>query len=267
MPGMNSGVSPIHRIARGCISLLMGVVFPFGRLCRGSWCETQRLERGYILILPGIEGKSFFNVGLAQGLLDAGVPSAIEIHDWTTGWTILALRHLRIRSRHQAQARAIAQKIVDYQHRFPGRPVHLIGHSGGAGVALLALEALPPDCRVERAILLAPAVSPEYDLTEALGRTRLGVVNFYSRFDFLFLGLGTTLFGTIDRRHSVAAGCRGFPISPAIPPEGVGGENARLIQQPFRGGMIRQFHLGGHFGWSNRVFAAETIAPLIQQFE
>jgi hypothetical protein len=27
--------------------------------------------------------------------------------------------------------------------------------------------------------------------------------------------------------------------------------------------MLRQFHLGGHFGWTNRVFVAETLVPLL----
>ncbi len=27
--------------------------------------------------------------------------------------------------------------------------------------------------------------------------------------------------------------------------------------------MARQFHLGGHFGWANRVFVAEVVAPLL----
>ena len=31
--------------------------------------------------------------------------------------------------------------------------------------------------------------------------------------------------------------------------------------------MIRQFHLGGHFGFTNRVFVAERIAPLIRESE
>ena len=37
----------------------------------------------------------------------------------------------------------------------------------------------------------------------------------------------------------------------------------RLRQCRYDLRMLRQFHLGGHFGWANRVFVAEVVAPLL----
>ena len=141
--------------------------------------------------------------------------------------------------------------------------MHLIGHSGGAGVALWALAELPEDCRITSAILLNAAVSPQFDLDPALEKTDDGIVNFCSVLDVLFLCASTLLFGTIDGRHCIAAGCRGFANST----ESAAAARPGLRQQRFELGMIGQFNFGGHFGYTNRVFVAEQIAPLIRETE
>ena len=130
--------------------------------------RTATLRDGYAIVLPGVEGRSFANSNLAQGIKNAGYPGAIEIDNWTTGSFFLFPIHLRNLERNRREAWRIAQKIITYQDRYPGRPVHLIGHSGGGGVALLVLEALPPERRVTSAFLLQAAVSPRYDLSRSL---------------------------------------------------------------------------------------------------
>ena len=70
--------------------------------------EAERLDRGLVLILPGMEGRSFLNLSIMAGLLDAGLPYAMEIADWTTGWTFLAIYHLRAWERNRRVARHIA---------------------------------------------------------------------------------------------------------------------------------------------------------------
>ncbi len=67
------------------------------------------------------------------------------------------------------------------------------------------------------------------------------------------------VFGTFDGVHWLAAGCTGFADRTEPSPAG----QRRLRQIPYRLGMIAQFNLGGHFGCVHRVFAAETIAPII----
>jgi pimeloyl-ACP methyl ester carboxylesterase len=204
-------------------------------------------------LLPGIEGAGPLNWSIVQGILDAGGAAAIRVVDWTTGfWPFFAF-HLRARRRNRRKAETIARMIVDYQNDYPGRPVYLIGHSGGAALGVWVLEALPEDRAITAAILLGPALSPGYPLTPALERTTEGVWNFFSPFDLLFLALGTSLLGTFDGRHGVSAGSCGFRES-----------HARLHQRRYHFGMLTCFHPGGHFGWANRVFVATTLAPLLR---
>ncbi len=105
---------------------------------------------------------------------------------------------------------------------------------------------------------MAPAVSPSYDLGRALAHVELGIWNFYSSFDLLFLGVGTLILGTMDGRHVLAAGARGF-TSGQRADDGNG-----LRQQPYVAKMLRSWNYGGHFGCTNRVFVAEWLAPLLR---
>ena len=47
-------------------------------------------------------------------------------------------------SRNRQQATLLAERIRQYQRQYPDRPVHLVAHSGGAGIAAMAMERLDP---------------------------------------------------------------------------------------------------------------------------
>jgi pimeloyl-ACP methyl ester carboxylesterase len=228
-----------------------------------EWLSTQRVENGYTIILPGIEGASFVNISIARGLVDAGHASGIEVHDWTTGYWPMFVYHLMALERNRAQAQVVARQIIDYQDRYPGRPVQLIGHSGGAAVAVMVLEALPEDRPIEKAVLLASALSPDYDLTKALSRTEHGIVNFYSGGDLLYLVAGTLALGTIDRTHAAAAGAVGFRVPGDASRETQRLYDEKLEQKPYQLTMAKNWNLGGHFGSANRQFVAEWVAPVV----
>lgn len=225
--------------------------------------EPERLENGLTLVLPGIEGKSLFNSNIAQGLIDSEVGTAVEVHDWTTGWTINFLYHLQGYRRNLKQADILAEKIIDYQNRYPGRPVNLVGHSGGCGIIFLALEALPDDRMVSKVVLLAPAVSRRFDLSTALSRTEEGIWNFYSYADAFALILGTTVAGTIDRKFGPSAGACGFVIPRDILESEAQRYGEKLHQVPYKIGMLKTGHLGGHFGFTNRRFVRKYLSPIL----
>lgn len=227
----------------------------------------ERLACGYTIILPGIEGASLANSNLAQGLADGGLDTAIEVDDWTTGYLVGYLVHLRYLTRNRRQAQRIADKIVAYQDEFPGRPVNLVGHSGGAGIALLALEALPPGRSVSSVLLLAPAVSPAFDLSTALARAERGIWNFWSPLDVFFLVIGTVAAGTIDGRHTIAAGACGFARSTGNDPTADSACANRLHEIKYARGMMRSGSLGGHFGCVGRRFSRDYLAPLLKATE
>lgn len=228
--------------------------------------SAPRYARGAVFVLPGIEGPSPWNRELAIGLADGGVRCAIEVYDWTTSIPGAFLINLTDLERNRRQAQHLAEHIVAYRNRHPGCPVHLIGHSGGAGIAVMALEALPPGRQIDSAILLAPALSREYDLSVALRRTRTGIVNFHSPRDGM-LTVGTSLFGPIDRRFGVAAGADGFVPPAALSEADRALYRSKLTQHEWDDKLERYGASGSHLGWTSRQFAARFLAPLVRRSE
>jgi pimeloyl-ACP methyl ester carboxylesterase len=262
----NSVACWLSRIWRGVCSALAGYFFVLGSWWPGkSWSihEGRRLEHGLIVVLPGVEGAGPLNWSIVRGILDAEKRAAVKLVDWTTGFWPFFPFHLRAHQRNRRKASAIAQMIVDYQSVYPDRPVFIVGHSGGAALAVWVLEALPEERTVTAAILLGVALSPRYPLGRALERTEQGVWSFFSRLDLLFLALGTWLFGTFDGRHTISAGWCGFVERDGMTPRERSLYRNRLHQFRYHPRLLGRFHPGGHFGWANRVFIAETVAPLL----
>ncbi len=247
-----------RRLLRGLWCWVTFLVAPLGWFFRGRYVqrlEPERLEQGLVLILPGIEGRSFLNISLMQGLLDGGVPYGLEIVDWTTGNKFLAIYHLRAWRRNLRIAAQLAERITRYQQDYPGRPVWLVGHSGGTGMSVLTLAALPEETKITGLVLMASALSPGFDLSTAFSHVERGIWSFHSWNDWLFVGIGTTLFGTMDGWHMPGAGMLGFRT-----PQ----ESRPLKQTGYHPVMATQFNLGGHFGCVHRVFVEERIAPIIK---
>ena len=242
----------------GCCSL------PRPHLNPEELTSPERLDRGYVLLLPGIMGCTSNDHELTLGLARANVPSAIEMYDWTEGkWRLIS--NLRGLTRNRREARNIAAKIVAYQDRYPGRPVHVIGYSGGAGMAVMALEVLPPGRKVTSVMLLAATLAPDYDLRSAMSHSEWGIRNYYSPVDVPVLMATMTLVGTMEGRHTVAAGAWGFTV-----PKGIEGEERRwyeqnLIQQSYTFEMLAFGNSGGHLGWVQPNFVQHWLAPMVGQ--
>ena len=244
-------------------AVLLAALLTTGCSDLSQYRTAERLAHGYVLILPGVEGKSWLNRSILKGLADGGVPSAIEIHDWTFGGWLTVPFNLRAEERNRGEARRIAHRIMRYQDQYPGQPVHLIGHSGGGGIAVYTLDALPSNRQITAAILLGPALAPDYDLRRAFKRTRSGIWNYYSPYDVGFLRLGTTVMGTIDGRHTSSAGAVGFTQPWGLDREDRRLYGSRLRQQGYTPKMAESGHRGGHTGWAKRSFVAEWLAPVL----
>jgi hypothetical protein len=228
-----------------------------------TFVTPERLARGYTLVVVGVNGDNMLSAGLAPGLVEGGYPGAVEVVDWTTGFWPLFVYHLRAGKRHRAAAEQIADKMIAYQARYPGREVNLVGFSAGALVALKAVEALPAGRQIDRVVLLAGAVSPWYDLRPAMAGARVGVWSYYQPQDVVALWAGTLVAGTADGQHFVSAGAVGF-----WPPRGLSEDERmlyreKLVQAPFRPEMITSGNLGGHFQCVGRKFVATWIAPIL----
>lgn len=222
----------------------------------------DRLEQGYIIVLPGIEGESVLNHNIVRGLLRANVPFGIEIHDWTYGLKGYFL-NLRYRRRHLEQAEMIGDKIRKYRQNHPHQPVYLIGHSGGGAMTIFTLERLPQEIQITGGLLLVPALWGGYDLAPALARTERGLWNFCSWADAFLLGIGTLLLGTCDGHHCPSAGMTGFAKSVRDSCNRPGNDQPQLIEVPFQRAMLRYWNFGGHFGPVNPGFVEHWIAPIV----
>lgn len=214
--------------------------------------RIDRLDEGLTFVLPGVEGKSFLSDHVAEEIVQGGVPGAIEVHDWTSGQPIRSLEHLVRSEQSQIEAARLSQRIVSYRNAFPDQPIHLIGHSGGAAIIVLALNQLPSDLMVNQVILLSPAISPQIELKHALMSCDK-MWCFYSPLDFQ-LTLGTSLMGTIDRKFVPSAGAIGFDDD---------SPNDNLVQIPFHANMIRDGTLGGHLGFTSRRFVRRHVVPIL----
>lgn len=258
-------MTPNRRTACRCLFLLALAPALTGCSVRDLG-TADRMSRGLVVILPGIEGRSALNYSIARGLDEGGVSSAIEIFDWNVpipgpGGALINLTDYE---RNQHQARKLAERIRTYQDSYPGRAIHLIGHSGGGGLTVMTLETLPPDLRVTAAILLAASVSPRHDLCKALQRTQYGIFNYYSQADIGFLTVGTSLFGNIDRGYGPAAGAVGFQI-PGKPSANTEALYRKLHQIAWSRPMGMYGNSGGHMGWCAQPFVRKYLAPLVQE--
>lgn len=207
-----------------------------------------RKENGLVIILPGIEGISPANLRIRDALVDAGVDKAIMVYAWGRPVPIVgpALNQMDVMGNKLA-GRNVAQAVRDYQRDYPGRPVHIIGHSGGGGVAVFAAEAMPKGHRIDGLVLLSASLSRSYDLSRALQGVRGQIVNFYNPEDSLLEG-GTTLAGNVDGGHEPSAGLRGFSRSwPGV--------SERRVNS--RGG-------DPHFAATRERFVEARVAPLVR---
>ncbi len=227
--------------------------------------ETER-PGGLVLVAGGVGGLDLCGFSLRRAVKAARLPYAVEVIVWGHGFgrwysDLSDVPHL------DRQAERVALSIRAFRADHPGRPVFLVGKSGGAGVAVKVLERLDDD-DVERAVLLAPALSPGYDLARALGAVRREMVVFTSPLDVVILGAGTWLFGTIDRVHTFGAGLRGFAVPrPDDPDQERRRRYSRLRQVRWRPRMAESGHLGGHFGTDLPWFLGRYVVPLLRADE
>ena len=224
--------------------------------CGAGRTSPDRYRRGLVIVLTGIEGRSPLNAAICKGLDQGGVDWAIELTDWTAA----PLVSLLTQHRNRRIAKEVAERIARYQKSYPNRPVVLVGHSGGAAMAIWIAEAMPPGEHVDGLVLLAAAISPEYMLDNALRRTRRGIVNFYSPKDYVLLGWGTRIFGAMDREHKTSAGRVGFEVPKA---GGTPRAYTKLYQIAWSKQMAAKGHTGSHFSVSTRAFVGTYVAPFV----
>lgn len=225
--------------------------------------SQTRSPQTIVIVADGVGGIGFCGIALRRVLRTEKQPYSVELFPWGHGFGRWHADLTNALNRDQ-QARLLAEKVRHYRIEQPQNPIFLVAKSGGAGVVVRALELLDEQ-QVERVVMLAPAISPVYDLSNALRAIRREMVVFWSPLDFFILGFGTRIFGTIDRKRTAGAGLVGFRV-----PAATNSHDRRAPQydklRQIRWGprMATSGYLGGHFGPDSPLFLRRYVVPLLR---
>ena len=183
------------------------------------------------------------------GLKLAGIEAAIDIVSW--GDPGNSLKNVTDARSARESASKQAQRLLDYMQTHPGRPITVIGYSAGAAIAVFTVESLPPDQPVDRVVLMSADLSPDYDLSAMLERTRDGAINYWSPLDVQSLALVANI-GTLDGGR-VPAALTNFAQT-----------DARLTAMQWNPLMVFYGNFGGHLDYLfNAGFIRDFLAPLV----
>jgi pimeloyl-ACP methyl ester carboxylesterase len=205
---------------------------------------------GRLLILPGVGNTRFHLAGFVESVQHQLPRFDIEVRTW--GVPFLTIHNLRAHERNMATAEAIAREITAWRLEHPAEPFYLVGYSGGGGLVTLVTAALPDDVAIDRLVLVAPAISPDYPLAaQVLPHVREFAVNFASERD-LQVGWGTRVFGTIDRQHTASAGAAGFEL-----------DDERLLQHHWSLDDRAYGHEGNHLSYLGGRWQTAKLLPVL----
>ena len=215
---------------------------------------------GVVFVVDGAGGFEATSRNLGQTVAEEKMPLDVRVFHWSHGyWRVIADQTHAAHA--QREGGKLAELVLKCRQESPTSPIYLVAHSAGCAVVLIAAESLPPNA-VERIVLLSPAVSAKFDLRPGLRCACRGVDVFTSSHDWAWLGLGTLLAGTTDRRWTLAtAGKDGFQ------PPLVGGEDealyGKLRQYPWTPSLMWMGHNGGHYGAYQPGFLRIFVLPLL----
>jgi hypothetical protein len=225
--------------------------------------REKAAQRGLVIIADGVGGLDLCGIALRYALGVEKMPHSVEFVPWGHGlgrW----LADLTDVANRDSHARLVAENVRRYKIERPQDPIYLVAKSGGSGVVVKALEQIG-EHQVERAVMLAPALSPSYDLSDALRAVRHEMVVFWSPLDVVILGAGTRVFGTVDRKKTASAGLVGFRVpAPGSSNDIKGQQYDKLRQVRWRPRMAATGYLGGHFGPDSPLFLRRYVVPLLR---
>lgn len=213
--------------------------------------QRSECRAGRILVLPGVYNTRFQLAGFVKRAGERLPGFDIEVRRW--GTRFMPLRNLRAFERNLATARALAAEIAAWREAHPAEPFYLVGYSGGGGMAVLVVDALPAGVEIDRLILIAPAISPDYPLERnVLPNVTELVVNYASERD-LQVGWGTRTFGTIDRERVDSAGAVGFSSN-----------DAKVLQWRWSPSARALGHRGNHVAYLGRRWQTAALMPALE---
>jgi pimeloyl-ACP methyl ester carboxylesterase len=223
-------------------------------------CATKVIHpeaQSTVIVVPGIGGDGPDYAQVTHALRDAGDNDCLQVFEWGLHMPLFFIT-ISDKGIHDRTEQRLLARVTAWRTEHPGSRIVLIGHSAGAGVVLGMLARMEPNqAPIGPVILLAPAVSPKYDLTSALRRVTVMHV-FFSQDDGFWQGFGPTVFGGYDGFHGNGAGRLGFVISTFNKDE-----QSKLVQHPFDPRWNKLGNHGGHFDSLSPDFVQQVLKPLI----
>jgi pimeloyl-ACP methyl ester carboxylesterase len=216
-------------------------------------CSTEARKTGDVIFFSsGVAGDGTWYSSIRDGLQKGGINRPLVSIHWGAPGPLFMMNFSN-ESIHRDAEMKLAKTIVEARKSDPGRRIDLMGLSAGCGVVLGALKRLPDDIHVRTVVLLAPSVSPQYDITPSLAHVDDFLHAFISEHDTLFLKWRTSNFGSYDNIKTPAAGFVGFQQ-----------KYPKLIQHPYQTEWKDLGNDGGHVGTTGSRFVSQIIAPLLR---
>ena len=228
-------------------------------LLAGGGCSYNAPLEGQnlVVLVPGCAGDGFWYNGLRESVAGGQPARTIRTFQWGLPLPLYML-NLQDEKIHAKSEKALAKAIKSWRDRYPSGRLTLLGHSAGCGVILGSLRRIEKPVGVENVVLLAPSVSPDYEISTALRQIAGALHVFYSDDDTLWLGWRTATFGTYDCVRSAAAGKVGFNADRLE-----ANLRTKLVQHGYEPQFAELGNGGGHFGSLGRKFDERVVAPLV----
>lgn len=220
------------------------------------------LDREVLFVVDGVGRFHAAPLVIRRALREEGIELGTILYDWQFGlwgeiWT--DLMWLR---RNRWMGAKLARELRTFRREHPATRIHLFALSAGAGIAVFAAERVRRDRLIDTLILACPALSPTYNLAPAL-RAVERCYALVSERDRVVLGLGTRLFGTIDRRFTSAAGRVGFRIPPGLCDNDIR-IYERMREIRWSQALRADGNLGGHAGWIDVRFLRKHLLAMLK---
>lgn len=232
------------------------------RMRHGLPTEYGPMDREILIVLDGVGGFQFSPLMIRRVLGYEKPEIGTVWYRWQWGLVGEIWTDLMWVRRNRVMGAKLAREIRAIHRRHPDAKLHLAAFSGGAGIAVFALESLKGRPLIDTLILGCPAISPEYDLSKALSTVRRAY-SLVSALDRFLLGIGTRIFGTTDRQFCAAAGQTGFRMPPNETPATMTNYE-KLLEIHWHSSLQIDGHYGGHTGWLNERFLKKHLLPMLR---
>lgn len=220
------------------------------------------MDREVLFLVDGVGRFQAGALMARRALRELGADMGTVLYDWQTFIFGEVLSDLMWYRRNRLMGVKLARKLLTFRRRHPDTRIHILSFSGGAGIAIFALEALRDRSLIDTLILACPAMSSTYNLAPAL-RTVQRAYALTSHRDSVILGWGTRILGTTDRRHEPGAGLVGFRIPPGLS-QPDSDTYRRLQEIRWTPDLKKLGHPGGHTGWAGAKLLRLHLLPFLR---